>query len=89
VSDSGSGLPRISPDQIFASFFSTKNDGLGIGLSLCRSIVDTHGGHLWVTSSVAPVQTRVHVMLPCTRPNGDIVSPPHGLTSAPASASPE
>lgn len=89
VADSGPGLPRISPDQIFASFFSTKNDGLGIGLSLCRSIVDTHGGHLWVTSSVMPKQTRVHVMLPRTRPNGDIDSPPHGLSSAPASASPE
>ena len=89
VADSGPGLPRISPDQIFASFFSTKNDGLGIGLSLCRSIVDTHGGHLWITSSVSPIQTRVHVMLPRTRPDSDAVSPPYGVVNALANPSPE
>lgn len=63
VADTGAGLPRISPDKIFSPFFSTKHDGLGIGLSLCRSIVETHAGHLWATSS-EPTGTRFHVILP-------------------------
>ncbi|WP_396333720.1 PAS domain S-box protein [Burkholderia anthina] len=63
VSDTGPGLPRVSPDRIFASFFSTKHAGLGLGLSLCHSIVDTHGGHLWVTSAEGAPGTRFHVML--------------------------
>ncbi|PZR50046.1 MAG: hypothetical protein DI523_06020 [Paraburkholderia fungorum] len=67
VSDTGPGLPRVSPDRIFASLFSTKHAGLGIGLSLCHSIVETHGGHLWVTSSDAPPCTRFHVLLPRTQ----------------------
>ncbi|MDB5500768.1 MAG: sensor signal transduction histidine kinase [Tardiphaga sp.] len=48
VSDSG---PRLSPASItrmFEAFYTTKTSGLGIGLSICRSIVDAHGGRLWV-----------------------------------------
>ena len=63
VVDCGLGLPRISPERIFASFFSTKDDGLGIGLSLCRSIVESHSGHLWCTSPEAG-GTAFHVLLP-------------------------
>ncbi|WP_168787826.1 PAS domain S-box protein [Paraburkholderia aromaticivorans] len=66
VSDTGPGLPRVSPERIFASLFSTKHAGLGIGLSLCHSIVETHGGRLWVASSDVPPRTRFHVMLPRT-----------------------
>lgn len=64
VADTGPGLPQVSPDQIFTSFFSTKNSGLGIGLSLCQSIVDTHGGHLWFTRPDNNSGTNFHVMLP-------------------------
>lgn len=49
IEDRGHGLPRANPDRIFDAFFTTKKEGLGIGLSLCRSIVDSHGGHLWAT----------------------------------------
>lgn len=64
VTDTGPGLPRVSPDQIFTSFFSTKNSGLGIGLSLCKSIVDTHEGHVWFTRPEGNSGACFHVMLP-------------------------
>jgi PAS domain S-box-containing protein len=46
VTDSGVGLPEQSTD-VFAPFFTTKTSGLGMGLSISRSIIEAHGGHLW------------------------------------------
>jgi signal transduction histidine kinase len=47
VSDSGAGLPQAGLDRIFQAFYTTKPGGLGIGLSICRSIIEAHGGRLW------------------------------------------
>jgi signal transduction histidine kinase len=45
------GLPPEQADQIFNAFFSTKAQGTGMGLSISRSIIESHGGRLWATSN--------------------------------------
>jgi signal transduction histidine kinase len=46
VEDSGPGIPEGDRARLFDAFFTTKADGLGLGLSICRSIVDQHGGEI-------------------------------------------
>jgi PAS domain S-box-containing protein len=52
VRDSGPGLPLVSRELIFDAFYTTKPGGLGMGLSICRSIVEAHGGRLWATANI-------------------------------------
>ena len=51
VSDTGVGLPADKLDQIFNSFFTTKAGGTGMGLSISRSIIESHGGQLWAANN--------------------------------------
>jgi len=52
VSDTGVGIPPDRVERIFEGFYSTKSDGLGLGLYISESIVRRHGGHIEVESSV-------------------------------------
>lgn len=47
VSDSGPGIPPADVPRLFEAFYSTKEDGMGMGLPICRSIIENHGGRIW------------------------------------------
>jgi PAS domain S-box-containing protein len=51
VSDTGVGLPVESLDKIFTAFFTTKTQGTGLGLAITRSVIQSHGGHVWATAN--------------------------------------
>jgi PAS domain S-box-containing protein len=51
IADTGVGIESIGFERIFEPFFTTKPEGLGIGLSICRSIIDAHGGRLWAAEN--------------------------------------
>ena len=63
VSDTGVGLPPQQKDQIFNAFFTTKVHGTGMGLSISRSIVESHSGRLWAADN-SPRGASFHVILP-------------------------
>ena len=63
VSDSGVGLPPEQVDQMFNAFFTTKPHGTGMGLRICRSIVESHGGRLWAGDN-SPRGASFYVSLP-------------------------
>jgi signal transduction histidine kinase len=63
VRDSGPGFGPHSAEQVFAPFYTTKSTGLGMGLSICRSIIDAHGGRLWASANL-PRGTVVQFTVP-------------------------
>jgi signal transduction histidine kinase len=63
VCDTGVGLPPKQGDQIFDAFFTTKPNGTGMGLRICRSIVESHGGRLWAGNN-SPRGARFSFTLP-------------------------
>ena len=64
VADSGEGLDANADDRIFEAFFTTKDKGMGLGLSICRSIIEAHGGRLWASRG-NPNGSIFQFTLPC------------------------
>jgi len=74
VSDTGTGIPTEIMQRIFDPFYTTKSSGMGMGLSVSRTIVDAHGGKLWAENG-AEAGARFHVTLPTfiDLPSGRII----------------
>jgi len=51
VADQGPGIPEEQQEKVFEAFFTTKPEGMGMGLNICRSIIESHAGRLWVESN--------------------------------------
>ncbi len=54
VQDNGPGIPEDQLEKVFENFYTTNTDGLGMGLAICRSIIQSHGGTIWAEADEAP-----------------------------------
>ncbi len=66
ISDRGTGIAADPLESVFEPFVTSKQHGLGLGLSICRSIIDSHGGQLWAENNSGPGAT-FHLLLPRTQ----------------------
>ena len=57
VQDSGVGIEAEASDRLFDAFYTTKPNGMGLGLSICRTIIEAHGGQMWASSNSGPGTT--------------------------------
>ena len=64
VVDRGPGLPQPLRENLDQPLYTTKDSGMGLGLSICRSVVEAHGGHLWATDNPDQAGTTFHFTLP-------------------------
>ncbi len=76
VADTGPGVPEDDRDRIFSAFFSTKDGGMGMGLAICRSIVEAHHGRIDVTRDPDLGGARFGIWLPLGSPPSDAPNPP-------------
>ena len=69
VRDSGPGIEPTHLERVFNPFYTTKSSGLGMGLSICRSIIEGHGGRLWADAN-EPRGAVFQITLPAGSPAG-------------------
>jgi len=74
VADRGTGLDADQRERLFEAFFTTKPDGLGLGLPICKSIIEAHGGRLWAEANVDGIGMRFFFQLPCHEPSDESVA---------------
>jgi signal transduction histidine kinase len=72
IEDTGSGIDLSNMDRIFKPLFTTKARGMGMGLSICRSIIESHGGRIWACAGASKgsiFQFELPVIVPGATPN--------------------
>jgi len=74
VTDAGGGIPDTVIERMFEPFFSTKSDGMGMGLNICRSVIESHHGRLWASNIMDSEQTKLTgctftILLPLESPS--------------------
>jgi signal transduction histidine kinase len=82
VEDSGTGIDPKDIERIFDAFFTTKAQGMGMGLSICRTIIEAHGGRLWASSGI-DYGSVFNVQLPAIKPGVGWTFEPKSDQSAP------
>jgi C4-dicarboxylate-specific signal transduction histidine kinase len=80
VTDRGGSVPEERMEQIFEPFFTTKAKGLGLGLSICRTIIAAHRGKLWATNN-ADCGATFHFSLPIGGSDGEVVITNNAISS--------
>jgi C4-dicarboxylate-specific signal transduction histidine kinase len=71
VCDRGAGIR--DPEKLFQPFYTTKSEGMGLGLAICRTVIESHGGRLWAEAREGGGAC-FHFRLPCTRPQQVIIN---------------
>ncbi len=69
IIDHGPGINEVNHEHLFEPFYSTKSDGMGMGLNICRSIIESHHGRLWVENNPDGKGCTFFVLLPLRNPN--------------------
>lgn len=78
VVDTGPGVDETTAERLFEPFYSTKSDGMGMGLNICRSIIESHRGRLWVVNNVDADGHVTGATFHCSLPIGEPDGPSNG-----------
>ena len=69
IIDHGPGINEANHERLFEPFYSTKSDGMGMGLNICRSVIESHHGRLWVENNPDGKGCTFFVLLPLSNTN--------------------